>query len=117
LPPHHWLGFGEIRLQPPDSDVLRLQHFLRSADYGQAFEVLHRIYTNRRWASALAAYSPDEDYVETFELLVLMKAGLRQSAVTTYGRARHSDNIVRETTVAPPLQAKLQCFASAVQLR
>jgi len=117
LPPHHWLGFGEIRLQPPDSDVLRLQHFLRSADYGQAFEVLHRIYTNGRWASALAAYSPDEDYVETFELLVLMKAGLRQSAVTTYGRARHSDNIVRETTVAPPLQAKLQCFASAVQLR
>jgi hypothetical protein len=117
LPKGHWLEFGKIRLQPPDSDVLRLEHFLRSADYSQAFEVLHRIYSNGRWASVLAAFSADEDYVETFELFVLMNAGLRQSAVTAYGRARHSDNIVREATVTPPLQAKLQCFANAFKPR
>jgi hypothetical protein len=117
LPPHHWLGFGEIRLQPANSDVLRLRRFLQSADYSEAFEVLHRIYSNGQWASALAAFSPDEDHVETFELFVLMNAGLRQSAVTTYGRTRHSDNIVREAAVAPSLRTKLQCFASAFQLR
>jgi hypothetical protein len=50
-------------------------------------------------------------------LFVLMNAGLRQSAVTAYGRARHSDNIVREATVTPPLQAKLQCFANAFKPR
>jgi hypothetical protein len=117
LPSHHWLGFGEIRLQPKNSEVLQLSHFLRSADYSQAFEVLHRIYANGQWASALAAFSPDEDFVETFELFVLMNAGLRQAAITTYGRARRSDNVVRDVTVSPPLQAKLQCFASATQPR
>jgi hypothetical protein len=90
---------------------------LRSGDYSQAFEILHRIYSDGRWASALAAFSPDEDYVETFELFVLMNAGLRQIAITTYGRRRYSDNIVREVAVAPPLQTKLQCFASAAQPR
>jgi hypothetical protein len=117
LPPHHWVYFGEIRLQPPDSDVLRLRRFLQSADYSQAFEVLHRIYSNGQWASALAAYSPDEDYVETYELFVLMNSGLRHSAITTYGRGRHSDNVVRDATVSPTLQTKLQCFARAAQPR
>jgi hypothetical protein len=117
IPPGRWLGFGEIRLQPRNSDVLLLKLSLGSGDYSQAFEVLHRIYSSGRWASALAAYSPDEDFVETFELSVLMNAGLRQSAVTTYGRARHSDNVVRDITVAPVVRAKLQCFASAAQPR
>jgi len=117
LPPHHWLGFGQIRLQPKNSDVLQLARFLRSADYSEAFEVLHRIYSDGRWASALAAFSPDEDFVETFELFVLMNAGLRQAAITTYGRGRHSDNVVRDVTISPPLRTKLQCFASAAQPR
>jgi hypothetical protein len=117
LPPQHWLEFGEIRLQPKNSDVLLLRYFLRSGDYSQAFEILHRIYSDGRWASALAAFSPDEDYVETFELFVLMNAGLRQIAITTYGRRSHSDDVVRDVTVSPPLRTKLQCFASAAQPR
>jgi hypothetical protein len=117
LPSHHWLGFGEIRLQPENSDVLQLARFLRTENYSQGFEVLHRIYSKGQWASALAAFSPDEDFVETFELFVLMNAGLRKAAITTYGRVRHSDNVVRDVTVAPVLQAKLQCFASAAQPR
>jgi hypothetical protein len=48
-------------------------------------------------------------------LFVLMNAGLRQAAITTYGRARHSDNVVRDVTVAPVLKAKLQCFAGSVE--
>ena len=117
IPPDRWVHFGEIRLQPRNSDVSRLEYLLSSGDYSQAFEVLHRIYSDGRWASALAAFSPDEDFVETFELSVLMNAGMRQAAITTYGRARHSDDVVRDVTVSPPLQTKLQCFASAAQPR
>jgi hypothetical protein len=117
IPKDRFIHFGEIRLQPKNSDVLRLERFLRSEDYSQAFEVLHRIYSDGRWASALAAFSPDEDFVETFELFVLINAGMRQAAITTYGRGRHSDNLVREATVSPPLQTKLQCFASTAQPR
>jgi hypothetical protein len=117
LPPKHWIEFGEIRLQPKNSDVLQLARFLHSGDYSRAFESLHRIYADGRWASALAAFSPDEDYVETFELFVLMNSGLRHSAITTYGRGRRPDNVLRDVTVAPPLQAKLQCFARAAYPR
>lgn len=117
IPPKRWVYFGEILDQPKDSDVLRLRRLLRSADYSQAFEVLHRIYSDGRWASALAAFSADEDFVETFQLFVLMNAGLRQSAVTTYGRRTQSDNVVRDATVARSLQAKLQCFAGPAQPR
>ena len=117
IPPDRFVHFGAIRLQPRNSDVLQLDRFLLSGDYSQAFEVLHRIYSDGRWASALAAFSPDEDFVETFELSVLMNAGMRQAAITTYGRARHSDNVVRDVTVSPPLQTKLRCFANATQPR
>jgi hypothetical protein len=118
IPPRRFVHFGEIRLQPRNSDVSQLERFLSSGDYSRAFEVLHRIYSDGRWATALAAFSPDEDFVETFELFVVTNAGLRQAAIiTTYGRARHSDNVVRDGIVVPPLQTKLQCFASAAQPR
>jgi hypothetical protein len=117
LPPKRWVHFGEILGQPRDSDVSQLARFLQSGDYSQAFERLHLIYANGRWASALAAFSPDEDFVETFQLFVLMNAGLRQATVTSYGRGRHSDNIISGQTVPLPLQSKLQCFASPAQPR
>jgi hypothetical protein len=117
LPPYHWISFGQIRLQPKDSDVLQLQRFLLSGRYREAFDRLHRIYSNRRWASALAAFSPDEDFVETFELLVLIKAGLSQVSISTHGRAKYSDYVVRNASVAPLLQTKLQCMEPLSQPR
>jgi hypothetical protein len=117
IPKDRFVHFGEIRLQPKNSDVLQLERFLSSGDYSRAFEVLHRIYSDGRWASALAAFSPDEDFVETFELFVVMSAGLQQATITTYGRGRHSDNVVRDASVVRPLRTKLQCFASATQPR
>lgn len=44
---------------------------------------LHSIYSSGNWASALAAFSPDEDFVETFELRVLLKAGLTGLQINT----------------------------------
>jgi hypothetical protein len=41
---------------------------------GLAADLLHRIYmTKGRWASLFAAFSPDEDFVETFKFYVLTK--------------------------------------------
>ncbi|MGC2523001.1 MAG: hypothetical protein WA417_10255 [Stellaceae bacterium] len=44
---------------------------------------LHSIYSSGNWASALAAFSPNEDFVETFELSVLMKVGLKGLKINT----------------------------------
>jgi len=117
IPVDRWVHFGDITNQPPGSDVEQLRSFLRAGKYSDAFEHLHLIYANGRWASALAAFSPMEDYVETYELFVLTSAGLRQSAVTTFGRTTHLDSMVRDLKVPPFLQTKLQCFASAGQPR
>jgi len=117
VPERRWVHFGDIAPQPPGSDVEQLRNFLRAGNYSEAFEHLHLIYANGRWASALAAFSPMEDFVETYELVVLTSAGLRKSAVTTYGRARYSDSVVRDLTVPPFLRTKLQCFASASPAR
>jgi len=64
---------------------------------------LHSIYSSGKWASALAAFSPVEDFVETFELAVLKRAGLT-------GLQINSDPIVP----APGgswLEWKLGCFS------
>src|SRR5262245_42751810 len=69
LPGRRWIGYGEIRLQPSGSEVLKLRGFLRQGKYEEAAQSLSRIYRSRIWVSALAAFSPDEYFVETFELI------------------------------------------------
>jgi len=112
LPDGRWVGFGDIRLQPDNSDVLLFSQSLRSANYARAFDGLHRIYSNGRWASALAAFSPDEDFVESFQRFFLLNAGLQQTAITS---GKYSDSVVRNGNVAPLVQTKLQCFARLYQ--
>jgi hypothetical protein len=74
LPPGRWLRFGEIRDQALPSEVLQLPGLLSHNHLPEAAIHLHNIYANGRWASALAAFSPDEEFVETFELFVLRNA-------------------------------------------
>jgi hypothetical protein len=74
VPPGRWLRFGEIRDQALPSEVLQLPGLLSPAHFPEAAVHLHNIYSNGRWASALAALSPDEEFVETFELFVLRNA-------------------------------------------
>jgi hypothetical protein len=52
---------------------------------------LHSIYSSGNWASALAAFSPVEDFVETFELSVLMTAN---AGAGLAGLQINSDSIV-----------------------
>jgi hypothetical protein len=75
LPPGRWLSFGEILNQAPlSSDVLQLPGLLSPDHLSKAAARLHKIYSNGRWASTLAAFSPHEEFVETFELFVLRNA-------------------------------------------
>jgi hypothetical protein len=91
-----WLDFGDIS---PNAgpDVRGLPG------------TLHNLYHSGDWADVLAAFSPDEDFVETFELFVLWKAGLTTLEVTS-NNGRYSDFIIDNGTVAPALANKIGCF-------
>jgi hypothetical protein len=65
---------------------------------------MHNIHSSGHWASVLAAFSPTEDFVETFELSVLIKAttGLTRLQI-------NSDSIV-PASKGSWLDWKLACF-------
>jgi hypothetical protein len=82
---------------------------------------LERIYSRTgtgepvgRWASLFGAFSPDEDFVETFRLFVLMgssKVKLRSLEISIPVKgAKHKHNIISECHLRPLLQGKLSCF-------
>jgi hypothetical protein len=73
VPPGRWIGFGEILNQAGTSEVLQLPGLLgHSSPY--AGEHLYKLFNHPRWPSVLAAFSPDEEFVETFQLFVLRNA-------------------------------------------
>jgi hypothetical protein len=79
VPPGRWLNFGQIRDQSPlTSPILTLPGFYNANLPAKAGDNLLRLYVGGisvgPWASVLAAFSPDEDFVETFELSVLASA-------------------------------------------
>ena len=115
VPPNRWVPFGYIE-QPGVPYVAQLASLLNSSSYGAAAENLHEIYSSGRWASALAAYSEDEDFVETFELYVLVNAnpGLQTLTINV---ANHSDDLLRNINPNSELGRKLRCFGALPQLQ
>jgi hypothetical protein len=114
VPPNRWVPFGYIA-QPGAPYVAQLASLLGSRFYANAAENLHQIYSSGRWASALAAYSPDEDFVETFELYVLVNATPGLQALTI-NVGNHSDNILQNVNLNSELGRKLRCFGALPQL-
>jgi hypothetical protein len=103
---NRWADFGDISVAA-GPDVQGLPDQIDTGGYPAVAAALRRIHLARHWASTLAAFSPDEDFVEAFELSVLGKAGLQK---LTFKIGGHSD------TVFPPvagsgLATKLACFA------
>jgi hypothetical protein len=115
VPPNRWVPFGYIA-QPGVPYVAQLASLLGSRFYGNAAENLHQIYSSGRWASALAAYSADEDLVETFELYVLVNAnpGLQTLKINV---GNHSDDLLRNVNPNSELGRKLRCFGALPQLQ
>jgi hypothetical protein len=77
IPP--WRRFGEIdvsgndHVPDPNSDNVSIADIVAAAGHDAKIPgLLAAIYSQKgRWASTLAAFSPDEDFVETFEFFVL----------------------------------------------
>jgi len=119
LPSGRWLSFGEIRNQAYPSDVLQLPGLLVQKHYSEGGDRLHAMFTNQRWASALAAFSPDEDFVETFELSVLTNGNtpLTSLIISIPGsRPRpYQDDVLDNLNGSSELGRKYQCFGPLPQ--
>ena len=104
-PSGYW-GGSLITFPPPQSG--RFVFFGDTSTYSGSHVpglpgTLHSIYGGGNWASALAAFSPVEDFVETFELSVLRQAGLARLQI-------NSDAIV-PVPKGSWLDWKLGCFS------
>jgi hypothetical protein len=119
VPPNRWVSFGTTRNyhKPDDVDMASLGFDLDHGRYPNAGDLLHGIYAgiqNGRWASALAAFSPDEDFVETFQLFVLMhaKPPLQHLRVRIPGTRPqpYLDDVPFTFDQRPELVRKSRCF-------
>jgi hypothetical protein len=79
--PPPFRGFGDPEVKQKDDNTTdnvklhKLGFALLQGNFVKAATMLDKIYSSKgRWASALAAFSPDEDFVETFKLYILMHA-------------------------------------------
>jgi len=129
LPDYRWVSFGQPRNyhKADDVDMTKLGFDLNNGARGkfpEAGDLLHGTYSgqlpngtnvqNGRWASALAAFSTDEDFVETFQLFVLMhaKTPLQHSRVKIFGGKTqpYYDDIPYTFSQKPELVRKSHCF-------
>jgi hypothetical protein len=76
VPPGRWIGFGDLsdnqRYNPDYVGMLR--NALQSGNFTQAGSILLQVYQNQDLADLLAAFSPDEDFVEAYQWAVLLRA-------------------------------------------
>jgi hypothetical protein len=118
LPQSRWVSFGQPRNyhKTDDVDMTTLGFALAHGTFPEAGDLLHGIYggiQNGRWASALASLSTDEDFVETFQLFVVMHANppLQHSRVRIVGRIqRYLEDIPYTFNLKPELVRKSHCF-------
>ena len=133
LPPtvsdERWVSFGLPRNyhKADDVDMTKLGFDLDKGRFPDAGDLLHGIYSgqlpdgtnaqNGHWASALAAFSTDEDFVETFQLFVLMHARtpLQHSRVKIFGSKGRTyfgdfDDVPYTFSQKPELVRKSTCF-------
>ena len=119
VPDGRWISFGEPRNyhRADDVDMTKLGFALDHRRFPHAGDLLHGIFSdiqNGRWASALASFSTDEDFVETFQLFVLRhsRTPLKNSRVKISGtRGRiYSDDIPYTFNQRPELVRKSGCF-------
>lgn len=130
LPDYRWVSFGQPRNyhKADDVDMTKLESDLNHQKYDDAGDLLHAIYSgqqpngtnvqNGRWASALAAFSTDEDFVETFQLFVLRYAStpLQSSEVKIFGSMNrvYLDDIPATFDQKPELIRKTGCFGDLI---
>jgi hypothetical protein len=127
IPPNRWISFGmrndNIKLNSQDYYSL-LQQDLQAYNFGQAGEDLHKLFMDSRFTGTLAIASPDEDFVETYMLYVLLESNLNgipqltDLTLTIHGNGKNSykHNIVKEAKSKYELLAKMSCFGPLPQI-
>jgi hypothetical protein len=118
VPPGRYLAFGQIRSQSiSTSAILQIPGLYTNptpSNLKSAAGSLYHLYGSAYWASPLAAFSPDEDFVETFALTVLASANppltSMQIAVPGFPHYDVFSNLIGNTELA----RKYQCIAGAL---
>jgi len=120
-PPRLWREFGDPQYQhkPYDVQISQLALSVSLGTYSKAGDLLHRIYKKEgHWASLFAAFSPDEDFVETFKLYVLANTTtpLRSLPLVYSGTAAYNDDIPADyyNKNKHELKRKTDCFKDVV---
>lgn len=108
-----WIDFGEIRNthKTQGINIDDLRSYLRQGNFLLAGNFLQKIYSSDEWASLLAAFSPDEDFVETYELYVLLWSNPNlRSPIDITGTTVNSYDIPGSWMNRARLQNKMNCF-------
>jgi hypothetical protein len=125
-PPDPWINLGELDSTKSEhyhdnnsDDVLvsDIEGAIRNRDQVKIFTILQKLYDKKgRWASALAAFSPTEDLVETFQYLVLRGSQNFRSFelwFEFYDRSRvYVGNIPKDHNSKQNFKPKKDCFAN-----
>jgi hypothetical protein len=125
-PPPIWRKFGEPQNSHKNYDMqisqlaLAIDQGISSTDFTEANTQLRRIYiAEAHWPSLFGAFSPDEDFVETFKLYVLTNAAtgpLTSLPLNFYdnnGVVIHTEDIpkdLQDSTKKLGLRRKITCF-------
>jgi hypothetical protein len=120
-PASRWLEFGHVSTARHKADDVQIGD-IKGAPPGQKGAKVARIYRLKgtppprgRWANLFAAFSPEEDFVETFKLFVLRRANLNSplhmKAKIKIDGVSITRDIPGSLASRPALQNKLACFA------
>ncbi len=119
VPPNRWIGFGQTRDVPSGAEISKVKGGLDRGSpqnpkgFRDAGDHLDIIYSNGLWASALAAFSPDEEFVETFQLHALLSANPKLQhleIVITGNHGKHRHDPPAHLNPNSVLGKELQCF-------
>ena len=108
-----WIEFGDIRNRHKTGGISidDLRSYVRQGNFPLAGNFLQKIYSSGEWASLLAAFSPDEDFVESYQLYVLLWSNPNlRSPIDITGTTVNSFDIPGSWMNTARLQNKMSCF-------
>jgi hypothetical protein len=108
-----WIDFGDVRNRHKTRgiNIDDLRSYLKQRNFPLAGNFLQKIYSSDEWASLLAAFSPDEDFVESYQLYVLLWSNPNlRSPIDITGTERKSYDVPGSWMNRPRLQDKMSCF-------
>lgn len=115
--PRRWINFGERianEVHNPDHAGL-IQTELSGGNFAGAGNRLFALFQDPGLADVLAAFSPDEDFVETYEWYVLTNAKSPLSDLRVQITGHPDYNIPGGLPSKGPLQAKIACLRQYIQ--